>query len=175
MNCIIYVAKTKTLISFAVTAELICVFVFRICKTLVFSSCSLYMGGWPSWSCDQDARSLDTMRLHIKFYFNLPSGFKVDVWNCWRRTTDGRTISSPMTFGSAKLKTLDVWAWTSYDRGRGIRDKPIKIQQIDTGVKFWTCMHALADSELIFLWTSDYFERIKKKNGVKTNMLLVHV
>ena len=37
-------------------------------------------------------------------------------------------------------------------------------------------MHAfLADSELIFLCTPDYFERIKKKNGVKTNMLLVHV
>ena len=36
-------------------------------------------------------------------------------------------------------------------------------------------MHALADSAMIFLWTSDYFERIKKKNGVKTNMLLVHV
>ena len=30
-----YVAKTKVLISFAVTAKLICVFVFRICKTLI--------------------------------------------------------------------------------------------------------------------------------------------
>ena len=36
-------------------------------------------------------------------------------------------------------------------------------------------MHALAESELIFLLISDYFESIKKKNGVKTNMPLVHV
>ena len=35
MDCIIYVAKTKTLISFAVTVNLICVFVFRMCETLV--------------------------------------------------------------------------------------------------------------------------------------------
>ena len=31
----------------------------RLCfshiQTLVFSLCGLYMGGWPSWSCDQDA------------------------------------------------------------------------------------------------------------------------
>ena len=32
-----YVAKTKALISFAVTAKLICVFCFRICKKPVFS------------------------------------------------------------------------------------------------------------------------------------------
>ena len=71
----------------AVTAKLICVFVFRICKTLVFSSCGLYMGGWPSWSCDQDALNKLSFPLHKeaphKIYFNLPSGFKEeDVWNC---------------------------------------------------------------------------------------------
>ena len=33
MNCTIYVAKTKTLISFAVTAKLICVFVFAYAKS----------------------------------------------------------------------------------------------------------------------------------------------
>ena len=33
----ISVAKTKVLISFAVTAKLICFFVFRICRLLVFS------------------------------------------------------------------------------------------------------------------------------------------
>ena len=32
MNCTIYVAKTKALISFAVTAKLICVFVFAYAK-----------------------------------------------------------------------------------------------------------------------------------------------
>ena len=32
MNCTIYVAKTKALISFAVTAKLICVFVFAKSK-----------------------------------------------------------------------------------------------------------------------------------------------
>ena len=40
MDCTIRVGKTKALISFAVTmvtAKLICVFVFRICKILVFS------------------------------------------------------------------------------------------------------------------------------------------
>ena len=35
--CIEEVAKTKVLISFAVTAKLICVFVFAYAKTLVFS------------------------------------------------------------------------------------------------------------------------------------------
>ena len=35
-DCIIRIAKTKALISFAVTAKLICVFVFRICKNPVF-------------------------------------------------------------------------------------------------------------------------------------------
>ena len=32
MDCTIYVAKTKALISFAVTAKLICVFVFAYAK-----------------------------------------------------------------------------------------------------------------------------------------------
>ena len=32
MNCTVYVAKTKALISFAVTAKLICVFVFAYAK-----------------------------------------------------------------------------------------------------------------------------------------------
>ena len=32
----ILVAKTKALISFAVTAKLICTFVFRLCRLLVF-------------------------------------------------------------------------------------------------------------------------------------------
>ena len=36
-DCTIQLAKTKALISFAVTAKLICVFVFRICKNPVFS------------------------------------------------------------------------------------------------------------------------------------------
>ena len=35
--CTIQVAETKALISFAVTAKLICVFVFHICRTSVFS------------------------------------------------------------------------------------------------------------------------------------------
>ena len=52
-------------------------------------------------------RSLFTRRLHIKFNFNLPSGFKVeDVWNCWRRTTDGRTISSPMSLRLSWAKNV---------------------------------------------------------------------
>ena len=33
-DCTIYVAKTKSLISFAVTAKLICVFVFAYAKSL---------------------------------------------------------------------------------------------------------------------------------------------
>ena len=33
MDCTIYVAKTKALISFAVTAKLICVFVFAYAKS----------------------------------------------------------------------------------------------------------------------------------------------
>ena len=33
MDCTIYVVKTKTLISFAVTAKLICVFVFAYAKS----------------------------------------------------------------------------------------------------------------------------------------------
>ena len=37
MNCTIYVAKTKALISCAVTAQLNCAFVFFICKNPVFS------------------------------------------------------------------------------------------------------------------------------------------
>ena len=37
MYCLIQVAKTKALISFVVTAKLICVFVFCICKKPVFS------------------------------------------------------------------------------------------------------------------------------------------
>ena len=37
MNCTTRVAKTKALISFAVTAKLICTFVFRIGKNPVFS------------------------------------------------------------------------------------------------------------------------------------------
>ena len=36
-------------------------------------------------------------------------------------------------------------------------------------------MHALADSELIFYELKTILKRIKKKNGVKTNMSLVHV
>ena len=42
-KCTIQVAKTKALISFAVvTAKLICAFVFRICKSPVFSSRGSY-------------------------------------------------------------------------------------------------------------------------------------
>ena len=37
MDCIIYVAKTKALISFAVTVKLICVFVFAYVKCFFFS------------------------------------------------------------------------------------------------------------------------------------------
>ena len=40
--CTIQVAKTKTLISFAVTAKLICIFVFHICKNPVFSRCGSF-------------------------------------------------------------------------------------------------------------------------------------
>ena len=36
-DCSIRVAKSKALKSFAITAKLICVFVFAVCKTLVFS------------------------------------------------------------------------------------------------------------------------------------------
>ena len=35
MDCTIYVAKTKALISFAVTAKLICVFVFAYAKSRI--------------------------------------------------------------------------------------------------------------------------------------------
>ena len=35
MDCTIYVAKTKALINFAVTAKLICVFVFEYAKSRV--------------------------------------------------------------------------------------------------------------------------------------------
>ena len=36
----------------------------RICKMLLFSSCGLYMGGRPSWSCDQDAFNKLSFPLH---------------------------------------------------------------------------------------------------------------
>ena len=42
-NCTIRVAKTKALISFAVTAKLICAFVFRLCRLLVFPCGSSYV------------------------------------------------------------------------------------------------------------------------------------
>ena len=42
-DCTICVAKTKGMISCAVTAQLICIFVFRICKTPFFSWCCSYM------------------------------------------------------------------------------------------------------------------------------------
>ena len=58
-------------------------------------------------------RSPYPRRLHIKFCFDWPSGFREeDVLNCGRRTTttdDGRTpdngytISSPWAFGSGEL------------------------------------------------------------------------
>ena len=42
MDCAIYVAKTKALISFAVTAKLICVFVFAYAK-IRFSNDAAHM------------------------------------------------------------------------------------------------------------------------------------
>ena len=42
-NCTIHVTKTKALISFAVTAKLICAFVFRICNNPVFSRRGSYV------------------------------------------------------------------------------------------------------------------------------------
>ena len=51
-NCTIHVAKTKALISFAVTAKLICVFVFAYADcwfshaaALIFVTCSYFMIG----------------------------------------------------------------------------------------------------------------------------------
>ena len=43
MNCTIYVAKTKALISFAVTEKLICVFVFAYAKKNRFSHDEAHM------------------------------------------------------------------------------------------------------------------------------------
>ena len=43
----------------------------------------------PSWSCDLDRlnklSSPVSRRLHMKFGFNRPSGFR-DVWKCWQHT-----------------------------------------------------------------------------------------
>ena len=43
MDCTIYVAKTKALISFAVTVKLICVFVFAYAK-IWFSHSAAHLG-----------------------------------------------------------------------------------------------------------------------------------
>ena len=43
MNCTSYVAKTKALISFAVTAKLICVFVFAYARKKRFSHNEAHM------------------------------------------------------------------------------------------------------------------------------------
>ena len=45
-------------------------------------------------------RSPYPMRLHIKFGFDWPSGFREeDVWNCERRTDDGRRTDGRRTMG----------------------------------------------------------------------------
>ena len=43
MDCTIYVAKTKALISFAVTAKLICVFVFAYAKHWFFHDAAHFL------------------------------------------------------------------------------------------------------------------------------------
>ena len=83
MDCIIYVAKTKTLISFAVSASLFFAYAkrwFSHHAAYIWAGCHL---GHVTRMPRTNFRSLYTRRLHIKFYFNLPSSFNVeDVWNC---------------------------------------------------------------------------------------------
>ena len=52
-KCTIKVAKTKALISFAVTAKLICVFVFAYAKIRFSHVAAHIRAWWPPWSCDQ--------------------------------------------------------------------------------------------------------------------------
>ena len=65
---------------FAVTAKLICVFVFAYAKCL-FSHVAAHIWAWrPSWSCDLSIyisfSSPFPRRLHIKFGFDWQIGFK---------------------------------------------------------------------------------------------------
>ena len=64
---------------------------------------------WP-----EPFRSRVLRSLHMKFEFIWPSGFRGDVWKCWRtdgRRTDGRTddwvtgilLAYPWAFGSGEL------------------------------------------------------------------------
>ena len=72
MDCTIYVAKTKALISFAVTAKLIWVFVFAYAKSR-FSHDTAHMH--PS----SDAQSHETCKFHVKMDFDQRS----DIMSRW--------------------------------------------------------------------------------------------
>ena len=61
MNCTSYVAKTKALISFAVTAKLICVFVFAYAKS--------------QFSHDEAHMCYDTY--HIPVYSSITSSYSL--------------------------------------------------------------------------------------------------
>ena len=59
MDCTIRVAKTKTLISFAVTAKLICVFVYAYAKSRFSHDAAHIRARWRSWSCGLDYFYID--------------------------------------------------------------------------------------------------------------------
>ena len=57
--------------------------------------------GHVTWTIWINFRSPVPKRLHMKFGFNRPSGFRGDVWKCWqtytRTTRPTYTTSSPMS------------------------------------------------------------------------------
>ena len=68
MGCTIYVAKTKALVSFAVTAKLICVFVFAYAKC------------WFSHDAAQMVFLIDFPKAKLQ-------RIQVDDNECWKLTT----------------------------------------------------------------------------------------
>ena len=63
-----------------------------------------------TWTIYTNFRSPFPRRLHIKFGFDWPSGFRgEDVWKCERTEDDGRTPDPwvSMAFGSGELKNVD--------------------------------------------------------------------
>ena len=70
MDCTICVAKTKELISFAVTAKLICVFVFAYAKSQ-FSHNEAHIQ--YRWWCSTMAKD-GCLQLRHRYYFRLLSG-----------------------------------------------------------------------------------------------------
>ena len=95
--------KTKALISFAVTAKLICVFVFACAKSR-FSHDAAHLSGLII--CSQRLSAEDTGRGRVKHYDNTPMKYTVIFYSIKKDNYQLKNIDLFLIFAKNRLRVL---------------------------------------------------------------------